>query len=233
MIFRLTETGNEEAEMTIVSSVMGSRKVRAAFLVLVLLLLAAFVVVLSATAREAGAAAAARRASVPSPVSASLVTRPSGALPRGRVVPSSALGLRVFPDAKHGFALADRAGAQYPAATHDGGTTWRIDGPPLHVNAAQAPLVVTQVGAANRKTYFAWGGPGGGQSVDVTSDAGLHWYRALLGDQVTAVVTAPGGRLVAFAQTAPASSGGAAGTWVYVSRNGGRSWHLSSSLGGL
>lgn len=218
--------------MAHVSTLMGSRRTRgAAFLLL--LALAAFVVALGASGDPGAATAAPRASSAPSSVSASLITRPAGALHRGTLVPSSALGLRVFPDAAHGFALADRAGAQYPAATRDGGATWRIDGPPLHVNAAQAPLVVTQVGAASRRTLFAWGGPGGGPSVDVTSDAGAHWYRALLGDQVTAVVSGPGRRLIAFAQTAPPGGGAAAATWVYVSRNGGRSWHLSSSLGGL
>ena len=114
------------------------------------------------------------------------------------------------------------------------GHSWRIDGPPLHVNAAQAPLVVGQVGAANQQTFFAWGGPGGGPSVDVTSDGGKHWYRALLGDLVMAVVSIPHstGQLVAFAQVLPNGSKTAT-TWMFVSKDHGREWHYSSSLGGV
>ena len=101
-------------------------------------------------------------------------------------------------------------------------------GPALHLDAAQAPLVVLQVGAANQRTFFAWGGPGGGQVVDVTRDAGKHWYQAILGDVVMAVVSGPNGQLVAFAQVAATSSGSTAATWVYASKDGGRTWHYNS-----
>ena len=201
---------------------------------LALAILAALAIELGSTSPGASAAAAIRRdPSPPSSVGAVLIERPAGALRWGTVVRSATLGQRVFPDARHGFALADVGGGQYPATTSDGGTTWRVDGPPLHVNAAQAPLVVLQVGAANRHTFFAWGGPGGGQSVDVTSDAGKHWFRALLGDVVMAVVADPNGRLVAFAQVATGSTGATAATWVYVSRDGGRHWHYSTSLAAI
>ena len=49
----------------------------------------------------------------------------------------------MFTDGKHGFALAEGQ-AQYPAATNDGGKTWKTNGPALHVNAAQAPLAVAR-----------------------------------------------------------------------------------------
>ena len=101
---------------------------------------------------------------------------------------------RVFADARHGFALAATQQAQYPASTTDGGRVWRIDGPALHVNAAQAPLVVLQASVANAHTFFAWGGPGGGQVVDVTNDGGRHWWRAVLGEVVLAVVASENGQ---------------------------------------
>jgi hypothetical protein len=148
-------------------------------------------------------------------------------------VASGHLGTRVFTNAQRGFALADVAQAQYPAVTIDGGKTWKVAGPPLHLDAAQAPLVVTQVGAASQKKLFAWGGPGGGQAVDVTPDAGKHWYRAMFGEAeaMMAVVSGPGGELVAFAQAAADSSGTTAANWVYVSRDGGRHWQYDATVG--
>ena len=141
---------------------------------------------------------------------------PPGA-PRGKVVSPSSLGVRVFVDGRHGFALANlrRFDADYPAATVDGGRTWRVDGPHFHVAAANAPAVVTQVGAGGRSTYFAYGGPGGGNSVVVSTDRGQHWWRAFLAGQVPAVVYS-GGELVAFTNLP--------GPGAYVSADGGRHW---------
>jgi hypothetical protein len=201
---------------------------------LALAILGALVITLSSTSPGATAAAVARRDPSPPPgVTAVLINRPADALRPGTVVRAAALGLRIFPNARRGFALADVDDGQYPATTIDGGTTWRVDGPPLHVNAAQAPLVVLQVGAANQHTFFAWGGPGGGQAVYVTSDAGKHWYRAILGDIVMAVVADSSGRLVAFAQAVTTSDESTAATLVYVSKDGGQSWHYSTRLGAI
>lgn len=91
------------------------------------------------------------------------------------------------------------------------------------MNAAQPPLVVTQIGARG-STYFAWAGPdSGGDSVDVTPDRGAHWWRAFLGDIGLLVVAAPD-RLIAIVQTSPPS--GPTHNRVYVSTDGGRIWHL-------
>ena len=168
--------------------------------------------------------------SPPASVPATSITRTPNTRRPGTLVRQSQLGHRVFVDARDGFALASLAGAQYPAATHDGGTRWRIDGPALHVNAAQAPLVVFDMGAASRRTFFAFGGPGGGQAVDVTNDGGKHWWRAILGEAVLAVVAAEGGKLFAVAQGA-SGAGGAAVNWVYVSSDGGRHWRYDTRLG--
>lgn len=189
--------------------------------------------VLALTVAFQGPSASAAAVRVPSPpatVAGTLITRTPGTLKSGTIVKSADLGLRVFPNAKHGFALADIGQAQYGAVTINGGKTWRVAGPALHIDAAQAPLVVEEVGAANQQTFFAWGG---GQVVDVTSDAGTHWYRAILGDVVMAVVSGPAkGQLVAFAQAA-GDSGSTAVTWMYVSKAGGRQWHYSDSLGAM
>lgn len=177
----------------------------------------------------AGAAAAADSSSFPTTVTSTLITRPQGTLAPGTAVKSSALGERVFPSATHGFALAAVGQAQYPAATTDGGKTWRTDGPALHLNAAQAPLSVTDVGAATAKTAYFYGS---GQVVDTTPDAGKHWYRALFQGVTMAVVPGPSGALVAFVDFSATSS--ASGTTLqYISRNAGRTWKYDTSVGGF
>jgi hypothetical protein len=159
-------------------------------------------------------------------VTAKLITRRAGTLAPGTVVRSSALGQRVFTDANHGFALANVAQAQYPAVTVDGGKVWKTDGPALHVNAAQAPLSVVNIGAASRRTVFAYGS---GQVVDTTSDGGRRWYQALFQGLSMALVPGPQGHLVAFID---GSSNGKDVTRQYVSKNGGRSWTHDAAIGG-
>lgn len=174
------------------------------------------------------APASASNSAPPQTVTAARITVQPNTLRPGTKVHASELGQRVFPNATHGFALADTGNAQYPAATVDGGKTWKTDGPALHLNAAQAPLSVTEVGAAGQRTFFAFGS---GQVVDVTSNAGKQWWRAILGDVVLAVVAPGNGELVAFAQDAAGTNGNKALTLVYVSRDGGRHWHLNDNFG--
>ncbi len=177
----------------------------------------------------ASVAAAADSSLFPTTVTSTLITRPPGTLAPGTAVKSSALGERVFPSASHGFALAAVGQAQYPAATTDGGKTWRTDGPALHLNAAQAPLSVTGVGAATVKAAYFYGS---GQAVDTTPDAGKHWYRALFQGVTMAVVPGPSGALVAFVDFSATSS--ASGTTLqFVSRDAGRTWKYDTSVGGV
>jgi hypothetical protein len=162
-----------------------------------------------------GVAAAAKP---PKTVKAARVTRRPGTLAPGSAVRAAAIvGQRVFTGSQHGFALASLASADYPVATADGGRTWRTDGPALHLHAAQGPLAVAFVGAASRKTLFAWGG---GNVIDATSDGGKHWYRALFQGSPVAVVRDLEGHLLAF--VAPFSGSSA---WRYLSKDGGRTWH--------
>jgi hypothetical protein len=155
-----------------------------------------------------------------------LITRPTGTLASGSTVSASSLGERVFLTASHGYTLASVGQAQYPAGTTNGGHTWKTIGPALHLNAAQAPLSVTSLGAASTKTIFAYGG---GQVIDTTSDAGKHWYRALFQGLVMSVVRNGLGHLVAYVDVGTGSTGP---TWQYVSKNGGKSWHYDTTVGG-
>ena len=64
--------------------------------------------------------------------------------------------------------LAIPAGETYPALSTDGGTTWRIDGPLFHVNAAQAAAVVGSSGALQPRGAYFWGQ--GGNVIWITYD---------------------------------------------------------------
>ncbi len=194
------------------------------------LLLGAVAVGLTSVDASVGSTRAAAAASPQKTVTASRITRRSGTLAPGTTVNAADLGQRVFTDTKHGFALANVGEAQYPAASIDGGTTWRTDGPALHINAAQAPLAVTDIGAASRTTVFAYGS---GQVIDTTSDAGKEWYGALFDGLVMAVVPGSPGRLVAFIDASTASSSSSGVTWQYVSTDGGRRWRYDPSVGGF
>lgn len=147
----------------------------------------------------------------------------------GTPVESKQLTIRVFADARRGFALFDNlAGETFPATTTDGGRVWRIAGPVLHAPAAQGALAVTQVGTAGPGRYMAFGD---GSVVDVTNDGGKHWWRAALGDEVPAVI-ASGGQLIAFAQEQEPTARETlhALVWVYRSTDGGRVWHATNQL---
>jgi len=191
-------------------------------------IVAAGVVALGVAAIGASAATAAHgvASAGQTTVTGTLITRPRGTLAPGSAVRANEItGQRVFVDASHGFALASVGQAQYPATTSNGGRTWRTDGPALHLNAAQAPLAVTMIGAAGRRTVFAFGS---GQVIDTTSDGGQHWYRALFTGLPMAVVRNAQGHLVAYVD----GETGANGTWQYVSKNGGRTWRVDTTVGG-
>jgi hypothetical protein len=176
-------------------------------------------------AASTGRASALEASSVPASVTA--VRIPTDTAPfkaAGTIVPSSALGVRVFVSSEKGFALAGVSGTTYPAATVNGGAVWRIDGPHLHVSAANASAVVTEVGAVGPATYFAYGG---GMVVDVTSNGGATWWRAYMPGQALAVASSQATghtTLVALAETNPAQFA------AYVSSDGGRHWTHTTSF---
>jgi photosystem II stability/assembly factor-like uncharacterized protein len=158
---------------------------------------------------------------LPSVVHAGVIARPPHTLAPGSALPGTAIsGARIFTDGRHGVALAGRGGAEYAAATADGGRTWHTDSPALHLDAAQAPLAVSAIGTAGRRVAFAYGA---GNVVDVTSDGGRTWRRALWSDGVpAAVVPAAGGGLAAFVNFFPHGP-----TRQYISRDGGRTWRFA------
>lgn len=163
-------------------------------------------------------AAAAATPAAPKTVKATRITRQPGTLaPGSSVSPNRVVGQRTFTSATRGFALANVGQADYAVATTNGGKTWKTDGPALHLDAAQAPLSVIFIGAVNRNTVYAWGG---GQVVDTTNNGGKAWYRTLFtSGSPVAVVSDPGGHLLAFVQSFNGSS-----AVEYTSKDGGRTW---------
>ena len=153
---------------------------------------------------------------------------PLGPLKRGTVVGSRTVGTRVFTKSQHGFGLAtERFGASYPAVTVNSGRTWRINGPVFHVPALQAPFAVTQVGALNARTYYAWGA----QSIDATSDGGKHWWRTLVPNSAWRWSQADQG-----SSRSPRTrrlEGAPATVSVFLSTDGGHHWHITRELQGV
>ncbi len=146
----------------------------------------------------------------------------------GARIPASELtGDRVFANARVGFALAgNHYGETLPARTTDGGRTWTIDGPQLHVDAADGAEAVSYVGLVSQRTEFAYGS----SVVDVSTDAGRTWWETALGEVVTAVVPGAHG-LVAFVQDSVSNQQlNPVVTWQYVSTDGGRHWRYSTSF---
>jgi hypothetical protein len=131
-------------------------------------------------------------------------------------------GPRVFANPRDGFALGNppRTLDTYPLATVDGGRTWRTAGPVLHIPAAQAAVDVTQAGMSGPRIWFAWGAA---TVVDVTPDAGKHWWAAFLPGEVLTVYagTSVCGRLIALVQ--PFTRRGTPPLWTYASATG-RRW---------
>jgi hypothetical protein len=157
-----------------------------------------------------------------------------GGLRRGTRLPAAELGVRVFADGHHGFSLATvarREDGTYPAVTNDGGRIWRVAGPVLHIAAAQGALAVSEAGVAGPRFYFAWCRGAANQVVDVTTDAGRHWWQVFLPGSVLAVTGdgTPGGGVTAIVEgPTPAANGGGASLWVYRTANGHR-WKYRAS----
>lgn len=162
-----------------------------------------------------------------------------GGLPFGsRVSAQDLAGAREFADSSYGFALTSdlklRGGGTYPAATNDGGRIWRIDGPILHINAAQGSIAVTEAGIEGRRFYYAWAG-GANSVVDVTTDGGRHWWQAFLPGAVISItsdeneVALTGGLTAVVAGPTPDSSGRGTSLWTYHTTNG-RDWRYGSTF---
>jgi hypothetical protein len=174
---------------------------------------------LVATAVVGISGAGAAKPKPPKTVKGAVFTRKGSIKPGTKVAGG---GKRILIGAKAGWTMVSAKQAQYAAKTTDGGKTWRIASPALHVNAADAPESVAQLGALSGNAAYAFGG---GQVADVTTNGGKTWYQSLWQGTVTAVVPAPfSHRLVAYV----VGFGSSNQVLQYVSSNGGKSWTLKS-----
>lgn len=158
---------------------------------------------------------------------------PTGLRP-GTPVGSGFTGVRVFANRHVGFAttnLPQAGGGTYPVATSDSGRRWRTDGPVLHIPAAQGSVAIGQAGVLGPKIYFAWCGACN-TVIDVTPDAGKHWWQTFMPGNVLAVIggSDPRAGLTAIIEgPTSASNGRGASLWDYLSTNG-RRWTYKYSL---
>jgi hypothetical protein len=135
----------------------------------------------------------------------------------------------VFADREHGYALAFIGNGTYPAGTVDGGKTWRVDGPALHIDAAQGPLGVGEMGVASDRVAFAWGGVTPDAVIDITTDGGRQWWRAFLPGLVL-FVGHEGGTVVANVYGSVTQGRTThTGLWAYGTTTG-RRWTYVNSL---
>jgi hypothetical protein len=135
-------------------------------------------------------------------------------------------GTRIFATRRDGFALGNLAGseggAMYPLATTDGGKRWRIAGKIVNVPAAQGAAALAQSGVVNPRTWFMCCGLD--TVVDVTPDAGKHWWAATLPGEVINVFAYdnPHARLIAVVRPFPTDHSRQR-LWIYASVDG-RRW---------
>jgi hypothetical protein len=136
-------------------------------------------------------------------------------------------GIRAFLNRRDGFgigAIPVGSAETYPLSTTDGGKTWRTAGPVLYVPAAQAPLAVAQAGMVTSRLWYTC--CGFDTVVDVTPDAGSHWWQTFLPGEVLSVYGMPsacGRELVALIQPYTKPHHPASRIWAYASTTG-RRW---------
>lgn len=152
----------------------------------------------------------------------------------GSAVGAGFVGIRAFINRRDGFAIANlpQAGdGTYPLATTDGGKTWRTDGPVLHVPAAQGAAAVGQAGVSAPRIYFAWCAACN-DLIDITPDAGKHWWAIRLPGQILSLVGTPythAGLIAVVEGPTSDPRGRGASLWVYTSTNG-RRWTYGYSM---
>ena len=142
-------------------------------------------------------------------------------------------GTRTFVTRRVGFALGNLSGsegsAMYPLATTNRGKTWRIAGPVVNVAAGQGPVDVAQSGVVNARTWFMCCGLN--NVVDVTTDAGKHWWQAFLPAEVINVFAGdnPHARLIAIVRADSPPGYVHQRLLVYTSTDG-RRWTYDPSM---
>jgi hypothetical protein len=151
----------------------------------------------------------------------------SGPSRPGSVVSGKQVAERIFANGRNGFALGWVSSALYPVSTADGGRVWRVDGPWLYREAADAPAGVGNIGLVLPRTFYAYGP----SVIDVTPGGGHEWWQTFIPHGLlVGVVPNTKGYLLALVQQTRRHNH--AVTYQYVSRDGGRHWRYSTALAG-
>jgi len=159
----------------------------------------------------------------------SFITNPQ---PVGTLVPHSDVVVTASDNRQLRFGLAmysSSGDATYPAVSNDAGSTWRIDGPLFHIDAAQGASVITNVGSLGADGAYYWGR--GGNAVWVTTDGGSHWWLTGFSYGVNRVTASHGTlRTVALGEQI---KGGEIESFLYASNDSGHTWELRGQLANL
>jgi len=157
-----------------------------------------------------------------------------GILQPGTPVPVADIDVQAGANRETIFGLASvdshdgSLGSTYPVISTDAGHSWRIDGPVFSSGPAAGAAAVSAVGTISPGTVYDWGAFG--NFVEVTMDAGRHWWVSTFGAGVCSV-TLHDGLLQARAFGLQPGPGGELETFLYVSRNRGLTWTLQGRLG--
>lgn len=153
-------------------------------------------------------------------------------LRRGRIIPSAAVvertasfGSLVYGLANTGQPHTGPIDGSYPVISTDGAHSWKIDGPKLHIDAAQGASFVSHIKAVSPRTVVIWGG-----WVIVTHNGGTTWVGARPGQIIYRVISRHRALIVEttsgqYAQRHPLRWE----IWQYQSRDGGLTWHYAGT----
>jgi hypothetical protein len=151
-------------------------------------------------------------------------------LPRGTRITATDVGPRVRLSDGSIAGLANRGdlfGSVYPAVSTDAGDSWSVNGPPFSIAGASGPDATDHIAASPDGTVVAWGR--GGNFVKTTTDGGSHWYQATFPAGVGSAEP-KGGRTLRVRAVGEQRVGSKFATRLYVSFDGGRSWHRRQEL---
>jgi photosystem II stability/assembly factor-like uncharacterized protein len=194
------------------------------------LFIASVVLCVGVVAAAYGADAATR---VPTTSRATLLVPAAGdhELAVGTAVPLSEVSDIAFATSRVGYALGGPLGSTFPLKTVNGGRRWFIDGPAFFLPVADGAAAVGDMSAASASEAYAYGGPGAGSSIAITTDGGKQWWRAWLGQALVAV-SQRGSDLWALAAgpTRSSSVNAVPLMLLYDSADGGRTWTYRSTL---
>jgi hypothetical protein len=187
------------------------------------------------SAAESGSAASALPIWLHKTVDANAYVAPAspfvpGIEPAGTAVPGHDVTASVSDNSKLKFGLATFPSSTqtYPAISSNG-TTWKVDGPLLHVDALQGASVVTSSGALPSHGAYFWGR--GGNLIWITYDEGAHWWTAVFGGGVDDVSSRNGiFEAVVFGAQVRSK---ALQRFLYVSTDSGKTWRVRRQLADL